>query len=107
MTEPIFKPGVSIFFDADPIYHGPNNKKFKVSYGTENNKSNVLLLKVQMFDVHLNRIQGRQAPSYTINDFNNLQKAKKQLDAYLSLPDSVWNSKTKTWNGGNVVLKLT
>ncbi|GAA3191505.1 MULTISPECIES: hypothetical protein [Lactobacillaceae] len=77
MSKPIFDPVISVFVKGDSKIH-ENGIFYKVSYGYENENDNPIF-KIQM--AYNRRVKGRQAPSYTTNDFKLLAKLQPVLKA--------------------------
>ena len=73
----VFVPVISTLMSADPFIHGDDNRiQYKISYGHELENQN-LVFKIQM--VGDGYIKGRQAPSYSDKDFDQIVKIKEIL----------------------------
>lgn len=77
MSKPVFEPVISVYIKGDSKIHG-NGIFYKVSYGYENENDNPIF-KIQM--AYDRRVKGRQAPSYTSDDFKLLAKLQPVLKA--------------------------
>jgi len=71
----IFQPVVSTYLQTDGANHD-ETIEFKLSYGYESQNPNPVF-KVQM--VGDGKIKGRQAPSYSDNDFDKIVDIKSKL----------------------------
>lgn len=78
MAKRIFQPVVSTFLKTDGVNHG-DTIEFKISYGFELENPNPVF-KVQM--VGDGYIKGRQAPSYSDNDFDKIIQIRTVLKQY-------------------------
>ena len=75
----VFVPVISTLMSADPFIHGDDNTiQYKISYGHELENQN-LVFKIQM--VGDGYIKGRQAPSYSDKDFEQIVKIKEILQS--------------------------
>lgn len=78
MAQRIFEPVVSTFLITDGVNHG-EDIEFKISYGFELKNPNPVF-KIQM--VGGGYIKGRQAPSYSDNDFDKIIQIRTVLKKY-------------------------
>ncbi|WP_251913410.1 hypothetical protein [Lactiplantibacillus plantarum] len=79
----VFDPVVSTFFLSEAKNHN-DSTEFKLSYGYENNCQDPIF-KVQIIDG--GKIKGRQAPSYSDHDFDEIIYLRKQLKAEFEKTD--------------------
>jgi hypothetical protein len=105
MSKLIFQPAVSVIIPADSSYHG-DYRKLKISVGIENDKVSVPVYKVQMVQSEpgqKEKVMGRQAPSFTRKDRENVQKAWDKIDSYLDANENFYNPKTG-FNGSDILI---
>jgi len=71
----VFEPVVSTFMTTDGVNHS-SDVRFKISYGFELENPNPIF-KIQMVQGDL--LKGRQAPSYSNNDFKKIIQIEERL----------------------------
>jgi len=78
----IFEPIISTFLKTDEKNHG-NTVEFKISYGIELENPNPIF--IQMLED--GKIKGRQAPSFSDNDFEKIIEIRKVLKSEFEVLD--------------------
>lgn len=78
MSNRVFDPVVSTFLKTDGKNHS-ETIQFKLSYGFELENYENPVFKVQMCNGE--KVKGRQAPSYSDNDFDRIVSLKSKLRA--------------------------
>ena len=91
MARRVFEPVVSTFLKTDEVNHG-ESIEFKISYGFELNNPNPVF-KIQM--VGEGYIKGRQAPSYSDNDFDKIIQIRTVLKTYFQNLDPKLRDKVR------------
>jgi hypothetical protein len=91
MAQRIFEPVISTFLKTDGVNHG-KDIEFKISYGFEL-KNPHPIFKVQM--VGGGYIKGRQAPSYSDDDFDKIIQIRTILKSYFQNLDPKLRDKVR------------
>lgn len=102
MTKRLFVPAVSIIFNGDNRYHN-KSKKIKVSLGIENEKKEIPVIKIQLVARDTNKILGRQCPTYSYDDWENVGIASRALFDYLDSNTNFYDE-IKGFNGSDIIL---